>query len=210
MSTPKIIKELFIGGKYVKSVQGKTFKVINPADESIIAEVQKAGHEDVDKAIQAARDTFEKGVWTRLDPTDRAQRIFKLADLIQKNADELAVLESMDNGKPAHIARVADMEMVHSVFRYYAGWVDKIRGSTLSPDGPFFAYTKKEPVGVVGQIIPWNFPLAMFSWKVAPALAAGCSIVIKAAEQTPLTALRMGELMQEAGIPAGVVNILSG
>lgn len=136
--------------------------------------------------------------------------MYRLADLIKKNQEELGVLESLDNGKPAHIAKAVDIEMVYRVIKYYAGWVDKIRGHTIPTDGPFFAYTKKEPVGVVGQIIPWNFPLAMVSWKLGPALAAGCTVVMKTAEQTPLTALRIAELIKEAGFPDGVVNIVPG
>lgn len=191
MTTPRIVKNLFIGGKFVKSVSGKTFDVINPADETVTATIDRGCNQDIDHAVKAARNAFDNGPWTRMDPSARADCMFRLADLIKKNQDELGTLESIDNGKPAHIAKAVDIQMVYRVIKYYAGWVDKIRGSTLPVDGPFFAYTKKQPVGVVGQIIPWNFPLAMVSWKLGPALAAGCTVVMKTAEQTPLTALRI-------------------
>lgn len=210
MALPRIIKDHFIGGKFVKSLSGKTFNVINPTDESVLATVQRADSHDVDAAVKSARNAFENGPWSRMDPTDRASLLFKLAELIRKNTDELAALEAINNGKPAAIAKAADLELTYRCYRYYAGWVDKIRGHTINADGPFFTYTKREPVGVVGQIIPWNFPILMQAWKLAPALAAGCTVVMKTAEQTPLTALRVAELIQEAGFPEGVVNILSG
>jgi aldehyde dehydrogenase (NAD+) len=181
MTTPKIVKNLFIGGKFVKSLSGKTFDVINPADETVIASIERGGIEDIDAAVKAARNAFDNGPWTRMDPSARADCMFRLADLIKKNQNELGVLESLDNGKPAHIATAVDVEMVYRVIKYYGGWVDKIRGQTIPSDGPFFSYTKREPVGVVGQIIPWNFPLAMLSWKLGPALAAGCTVVMKTA-----------------------------
>lgn len=145
-----------------------------------------------------------------MDPTDRARCLFRLADLIEKNANELAAIEAVNNGKPHSIAIAADLDLTHKCYRYYGGWVDKIRGHTINMDGPFNASTRREPVGVVGQIIPWNFPLLMQAWKLGPALAAGCTVVMKTAEQTPLTALRVAELINEAGFPPGVVNIVSG
>ena len=175
-----------------------------------MATIQRGGTQDIDAAVEAARNAFDKGPWTRMDAFDRATCLYKLADLIEKNADELATMESVNNGKPAHIARVADLNLVHRVYRYYAGWPDKIKGHTSPIEGNFNLYTRREPVGVVGQIIPWNFPLAMQSWKLGPALAAGCTVVMKTAEQTPLSALRVAELIKEAGFPDGVVNIVSG
>lgn len=210
MSVPRIVKNLFIGGKFVRPINGKTFDVINPSDESVLATIDRGGNEDIDLAVKHARDAFEKGPWSRIDPSDRAEMLCRLADLIKKNADELAALEAINNGKPATIAKAADLTLAHRCYRYYAGFADKIRGSTINTDGPFLTYTKKEPVGVVGQIIPWNFPILMQAWKLAPALAAGCTIVMKTAEQTPLTALRIAELIKEAGVPDGVVNVVSG
>jgi aldehyde dehydrogenase (NAD+) len=189
---PRIVKDLFIGGKFVKAKKGETFDVINPADESVLATIQRGSSEDIDIAVKTAREAFENGPWSRMDASDRVKCLMRLADLVEKNAEELATLEAMNNGKPAHIAQVADLTLAHRCYRYYAGWPEKIRGQTINMDGPFFAYTKKEPVGVVGQIIPWNFPILMQAWKLGPALAAGCSVVMKTAEQTPLTALRIG------------------
>lgn len=172
--------------------------------------MQSATEEDVNKAVKAARDAFEDGPWRRMSGYERGNLMFKFADLIEKNRDELAQLESLDNGKPAAVANAADVQLSIDCYRYYAGWADKIHGDTIPAHGPFHAYTKKEPVGVVGQIIPWNFPMLMQAWKWGPALAAGCTIVLKPAELTSLTALRVGELALEAGIPAGVVNIVPG
>lgn len=156
-----------------------------------MATIQKGSSLDIDIAVKAAREAFEKGPWARMDPYDRSRCIFKLADLIEKHSDELAAIEAVNNGKPVEIAKAADLPLTHRCYRYYAGWVDKIKGHTSPMDGPFNLSTRREPVGVIGQIIPWNFPLLMQAWKLAPALAAGCTVVMKTAEQTPLSALRI-------------------
>lgn len=204
------VTQLLIDGKFVNSASGETFETINPVTEEPIAKVQRAGKEDVDRAVAAARKAFDKGPWRKYSGQQRADCLFKLSDLVKKNAEELAMLEALDNGKPVEVAKVADIPLVIDCYRYYAGWADKIVGDTIPVHGNFFAYTRREPVGVAAQIIPWNFPLLMQAWKLGPALASGCTVVMKTAEQTPLTALRLGELIQEAGFPDGVVNILSG
>src|SRR5215472_11221991 len=180
--------KLLINGKWVDSVSGKTFPTINPSTGEVITHVAEADAADVDKAVAAARAAFEKGPWRKMSASQRGNLMNKLADLVEKNADELAKLEALDNGKPAHVARGADLPLTVACYRYFAGWADKIHGKTIPINGPFFSYTKHEPVGVVGQIIPWNFPLLMQAWKLGPALATGCSVVLKPAEQTPLTA----------------------
>jgi aldehyde dehydrogenase (NAD+) len=203
-------KKLLINNEWVDSVSGKTFATINPATGEEICQVAEADAADVDKAVHAARVAFETGPWRKASASERGRLINKLADLIEKHADELAKLEALDNGKPYHVATVADLPLVIACYRYYAGWADKIQGKTIPVNGDFFCYTRHEPVGVVGQIIPWNFPLLMQAWKLGPALAAGCTVVMKPAEQTPLSALRVGELIVEAGFPPGVVNLLPG
>lgn len=210
IQTPKIQTQLLINGKFVNSKSGKTFETINPATEKVIAQIQEADKEDVDLAVKAARKAFDEGSWRKIGASERGRMIYKLSELVEKHADELALLESMDNGKPRHIARAADLNLAMETLRYYAGWADKVHGKVIPHNGPYFMYTRHEPVGVAGQIIPWNFPLLMMVWKIAPALAMGCTLVLKPAEQTPLTALRMGELIMEAGFPEGVVNILPG
>jgi aldehyde dehydrogenase (NAD+) len=202
--------KLLIDGKWVDATSGKTFETLNPATGEVIARVAEADKADVDKAVKAARKAFEKGQWRKMSARQRGQIILKLADLIEQNKDELARLESLDNGKPLAVAQAADLPLVIDCYRYYAGWADKIEGKTIPISGPYFCYTRHEPVGVVGQIIPWNFPLLMQAWKWGPALAAGCAIVMKPAEQTPLSALRVAELAQEAGVPDGVINMLPG
>jgi aldehyde dehydrogenase (NAD+) len=202
--------KLLINNKWVESTSGKTFPTINPSTGEVITQVAESDAPDVDKAVAAARAAFEKGAWRKMSASQRGNLMNKLADLIEKHADELAQLESLDNGKPYHIARAADLPLTIACYRYYAGWADKIQGKTIPVNGRYFCYTKLEPVGVVGQIIPWNFPLLMQAWKLGPALAAGCTVVMKPAEQTPLSALRVGELMLEAGFPEGVVNLLPG
>ena len=202
--------KLLINGKWVDSVSGKTFPTINPSTGEVITHLAEADAADVDKAVAAARAAFDKGAWRKMSASQRGVLMNKLADLIEKHADELAQLESLDNGKPYHVARAADLPLTIACYRYYAGWADKNQGKTIPVSGNYFTYTKHEPVGVVGQIIPWNFPLLMQAWKLGPALACGCTVVMKPAEQTPLTALRVGELMQEAGFPEGVVNLLPG
>jgi phenylacetaldehyde dehydrogenase len=207
-------QKLLINGKWVDSASGKTFASYNPATGSVLANVAEGDREDIDRAVKAARAAFETGPWSRTSPSDRGKMIWKLADLIEKHLEEFAQLESLDNGKPLKIARVADLPLTIEHLRYYAGWATKIEGNTipliLQKPSKYLAYTVREPVGVCGQIIPWNFPLLMAAWKLGPALAAGCTIVLKPAEQTPLTALRLGELVQEAGFPDGVVNIVAG
>jgi acyl-CoA reductase-like NAD-dependent aldehyde dehydrogenase len=205
-------RKLFIDDEWVEAASGKTFPVYNPATGTEVVQVAEADKEDVDRAVRAARRAFDEGPWRRQTASQRGRLLWKLADLLEQNLDELAELESIDNGKPLKIARAGDVPLAIDMFRYMAGWATKITGSTLpwSAPGAYFSYTVREPVGVVGQIIPWNFPLLMAAWKLAPALAAGCTAVLKPAEQTPLTALRLGELVQQAGFPKGVVNILAG
>jgi aldehyde dehydrogenase (NAD+) len=202
--------KMLIDGKWRDSVSGKTFATINPATEETIAQVAEGDAADIDLAVKAARKAFDSGPWRTMDARDRGRLLYKLADLIESKIDELAELETLDNGKPISESRNADLPLVIDCLRYYAGWADKIHGQTIPIRGAYFCYTKREPVGVVGQIIPWNFPMLMVAWKWGPALAAGCTIVMKPAEQTPLSCLRMGELALEAGFPAGVINIVPG
>jgi phenylacetaldehyde dehydrogenase len=204
--------KMLINGEMVGAVSGKTFEVVNPATGAVIANVPEADKADIDIAVAAARRAFDNGVWAKVSPSEKSRFLWRIADLIERDLEELAELESIDNGKPYSVARVADLPLAVDMFRYMGGWATKLGGRTIpwSLPGQFLSYTVKEPVGVVGQIIPWNFPLLMAAWKIAPALAAGCTIVLKAAEQTPMTALRLAEIIQEAGVPAGVVNILTG
>jgi aldehyde dehydrogenase (NAD+) len=202
--------KLLINNEWVESVSGKRFETINPATGEVICDVAEADASDVDKAVQAARFAFNSGDWRKISARKRGELLYKLADLIEANKEELARLETLDNGKPLSESLNMDLPFVIETYRYYAGWADKIQGKTIPISGPYFCYTRHEPVGVVGQIIPWNFPLLMQAWKLAPALAAGNTVVLKTAEQTPLSALRVGELILEAGFPPGVVNILSG
>ena len=203
---------MLIDGELVPAASGKTFPVYNPASGTVIANAPEGDKEDVDRAVAAARRAFDDRRWSRVTPSGRGRMLWRLADLIERDLEELAELESIDNGKPYAVARVADLPLAVDMFRYMGGWATKITGTTLplSLPGEFLSYTVREPVGVVGQIIPWNFPLLMAAWKLAPALAAGCTVVLKCAEQTPLSALRLAELFVEAGFPPGVVNILSG
>jgi aldehyde dehydrogenase (NAD+) len=200
----------FIGGKWIPAVSGKTFETIHPATEEVICEVAEGDTADVDLAVEAARAAFDTGPWSKIDARDRGRFLNRLADLIEEEAEELAALETLDNGKPIGDARAADIPLVIDCLRYYAGWADKIQGNTIPIRGDYFCYTRREPVGVVGQIIPWNFPALMAAWKWGPALAAGCTIVMKPAEQTPLSCLRMARLAQKAGIPDGVINVVPG
>jgi phenylacetaldehyde dehydrogenase len=205
-------RRMLIDGEWVEARSGKTFAVYDPATGQQIATVAEADKADVDLAVAAARRAFEAGEWARMKPTERARLLWRLSDLMEAHADELAELESLDNGKPVTVARAADIPFSVETFRYMAGWVTKIHGQmiNISMPGDYHSYILREPVGVVGQIIPWNFPLLMAAWKLGPALATGCTVVLKPAEQTPLTALRLGELILEAGFPKGVVNILPG
>ncbi|TFH22130.1 MAG: aldehyde dehydrogenase family protein, partial [Myxococcales bacterium] len=202
--------KLYIDGRWQDAVSGKSFETINPATEEVLTTIAEADAADVDKAVAAARRAVDSGPWSRLDARDRGRLIRKLADLIDANATELAVLETCDNGKPISETTNVDLPFVVDTFEYYAGWADKIHGETIPVRGPYLNYTLREPVGVVGQIIPWNFPLLMAAWKLGPALACGNTVVLKPAEQTPLTALRLAELIDEAGFPPGVVNVLPG
>jgi aldehyde dehydrogenase (NAD+) len=203
--------KLLINNKWVDSASGKTFPTINPATGEVITHVAEADAPDVDKAVAAARAAIDNGPWRKkISASGRGVLLNKLADLIEKHADELAQLEALDNGKPYSVARSADLPLTIACYRYFAGWADKVQGKTIPVQGRYFCYTKHEPVGVVGQIIPWNFPLLMQAWKLGPALATGCTVVLKPAEQTPLSALRVGELILEAGFPEGVVNLLPG
>src|ERR1700723_39697 len=207
-------RTMLINGKWVDSASGKTFPTYNPATGEVLSNVAEGDKEDIDRAVKAARAAFETGPWSKISPSERGQMIWRLGDLLQKHLEEFAQLESLDNGKPLKIARVADLPLAIDHFRYYAGWATKIEGNTVPmsgwKQGMFHAYTMREPVGVVGQIIPWNFPLLMAAWKLGPALAAGCTVVLKPAEQTPLSALRLGELVEAAGFPEGVINIVPG
>ncbi len=202
-------KKLLIGGKWVPAKSGKTFETINPANEEVLALVAEGDKADVDEAVKEARKAFE-GKWSAMNPHARTRVLLKIAELIDAHADELAELETLDNGKAIFESRNIDIPGAAETFRYYAGFVTKIYGETNPSDPGFFNYTLREPVGVCGQIIPWNFPLLMASWKIAPALACGNVVILKPAEQTPLTALRLGELIMEAGLPEGVVQIITG
>ncbi len=208
--------KMLIDNRWVESVSGKTFPVYNPATGEEIAHVAHGDAMDIDLAVKAARAAFEAGPWRRITASDRGRMLWKLGDLIDAHLDEFAQLESLDNGKPLTVARAADVPLAAELFRYMAGWTTKLEGNTIplsvpyTPGAQYHAYTQREPVGVVGQIIPWNFPLLMAAWKLGPALAAGCTVILKPAEQTPLSALRLGELILEAGFPAGVVNIVPG
>jgi aldehyde dehydrogenase (NAD+) len=199
-----------INNRWVDSESGKTFPTANPATGNQIALVAEAGAADVDKAVAAARSAFELGPWHRFSGAERGKLLYRLADLIEKHSAELAYLETLDSGKPLAESRGVDLPLTIACYRYHAGWADKIQGQVIPLAGSYFCYTSHEPIGVIGQIIPWNFPLMMQAWKLAPALAAGNTVVLKPAEQTPLTALRVGELILEAGFPRGVVNILPG
>jgi len=201
---------LLIGGKWLDSVSGKTFPTVNPATGETICQVAEGDKADVDLAVKAARKAFEDGPWRKMNASERGRLLNRLADLIEQNKEELAALESLDNGKPYRDSIAADLPLTVKCYRYYAGWADKVHGKTIPVEGPYFCYTRHEPVGVVGQIIPWNFPLLMQAWKWAPALATGCTVVLKPAEQTPLTALRVAALAQEAGFPDGVINVIPG
>ena len=206
-------RQMLINGKWVDAASGKTFPTYNPATGEVLAHVAEGDKEDVDRAVAAARAAFDKGPWRNITPSERGRVIWKLADLLEKHAEEFAQLECLDQGKPLGLTRMVDIPTSIDQLRYYAGWATKIEGSTIpisAHGAKFLAYTLREPVGVVGQIIPWNFPMIMATLKLAPALATGCTVVLKPAEQTPLTALMLGELIQEAGIPDGVVNIVTG
>src|SRR5438874_4384523 len=203
--------KMLIGGQWVEAASGKTFDTINPSTGEILAKVAEGDVEDINRAVAAARKAFESGPWPKLTPSQRGRLLWKVADLIEQHAQELAELETLDNGKPIKYSKAADVPLTADHFRYFAGWATKLEGETIPVSIPnMFTYTLREPLGVVGQIIPWNFPIQMAAWKLAPALACGNTVILKPAEQTPLTALRLGELICEAGFPDGVVNIVPG
>ncbi|KAL4918336.1 aldehyde dehydrogenase domain-containing protein [Aspergillus aurantiobrunneus] len=199
---------LFINNEFVKGAEGKTFETINPTNEKPIVAVHEATEKDVDTAVAAARAAFE-GSWRQVTPSERGRILNKLADLMERDIDTLAAIEALDNGKAFTMAKI-DTTNAIGCLRYYAGWADKIHGQTIDTNPETLTYTRHEPLGVCGQIIPWNFPLLMWSWKIGPAVAAGCTVVLKTAEQTPLSALYAAKLIKEAGFPPGVVNIISG
>jgi len=203
-------KKLYINGEFVESVSGKTFETVNPATGETLATVYEGDKEDIDRAVKAAREAFDRGPWSKMSAAERSRIMYKLADLMEKHQEELAQLETLDNGKPIRETANADIPLSIEHMRYYAGWSTKIVGQTIPVSGSYFNYTRHEPVGVVGQIIPWNFPLLMAMWKLGAALATGCTVVLKPAEQTPLSALYLAELIEEAGFPPGVVNIVPG
>jgi len=208
-------RKMFINNQFVPAASGKTFPTYNPATGEVMAQVAEGEREDIDRAVKAARKAFENPAWSDMPASQRGRLIWKLADLIEGRLEEFAQLESLDNGKPLAIARVADVPLTVDLFRYMAGWATKIEGNTIPISAgtkrtQYLAYTRREPVGVVGQIIPWNFPLLMAAWKLGPALAAGCTVVLKPAEQTPLSALLLAELIADAGFPEGVVNVVPG
>mgnify|MGYP005810311961 CR=1 FL=1 len=213
IATPR---KMLINGKWVDAVSGKTFPTYNPATGKEMAYIAEGDAADINLAVTAARRAFEKGPWRKMTASERGRLIWKLGDLLEKNLEEFAQLESLDNGKPIAVARAADVPLAVDLFRYMAGWATKIEGNTIplsvpyTPGAKYLAYTLREPVGVAGQIIPWNFPLLMAAWKLGPALAAGCTVILKPAEQTPLSAIRLGELFMEAGFPEGVVNVVPG
>lgn len=201
---------LFIGGTWTDAASGKTFSSINPATGAVLTHLADGDARDVDRAVHSARAAFESGPWAEMSASDRGRILWKIGDLIDKYNEELGTLETLDNGKPIFESRQVDMPMVAEVFRYYAGWATKIHGETVPVRGPFLNYTLREPLGVVAAIVPWNFPLLLASWKVAPALACGNTVVVKPAPWTSLTALRLAEIAQEAGLPAGVLNVITG
>jgi acyl-CoA reductase-like NAD-dependent aldehyde dehydrogenase len=202
---------LLIDGERAEAADGRTFETLDPASGETITTVAHGGAEDIDRAVSAARTALESGPWGKTTAADRARALNRLADLVDEHADQLAQLESLDNGKPVKLARIVDVAKSAAHFRHFAGWPERVLGDVIPVAQPdMHVYTRKEPIGVAGQIIPWNFPLLMAAWKLAPALAAGCTIVLKPAEQTPLSAMRLGELVLEAGIPPGVVNVVTG
>jgi phenylacetaldehyde dehydrogenase len=209
-------RQLFINGQWVDAASGRIFPTPNPATGETLANIAEGDAEDIDRAVRAARRAFEEGPWGKMTPSERGRIIWRIGDLILEHTDELAQLESLDNGKPFRVAQAADVPLAADLFHYMAGWATKIEGNTINisvpymPGANFHAYTLREPVGVCGQIIPWNFPLLMAAWKLGPALATGNCVILKPAEQTPLSALRLAELMAEAGLPEGVVNVVTG
>ena len=204
--------KLLIGGDWMNAERGRTFDTSNPATAEVLTQVADASQADVDRAVTAARNAFDdpNSKWRKMSASERSRVLYRVAEAVEQNIEELAELETLNNGKPIFESRYVDMPMVADMFRYYAGWATKITGDTININDGAFTYTLREPVGVVGAIVAWNFPLLLASWKLGPALACGCCVVLKPAEQTPLTALRFAELVQEAGLPAGVLNVITG
>jgi aldehyde dehydrogenase (NAD+) len=201
---------LYIGGEWQDAASGRTFETVNPSTGEVLTTVAEGGAEDVDRAVRAAREAFEGGKWSGMSARERGKVLYRMGELIDQRLDELARLETLDNGKPYREARAFDVKDSAECFRYYAGWADKVEGEVIPVSGSFLNYTRREPVGVCGQIIPWNYPFQMAAWKVAPALAMGNTVVLKPAEQTPLTALELARIAEEAGLPAGVLNVVPG
>ncbi|XP_041013369.1 benzaldehyde dehydrogenase, mitochondrial-like isoform X3 [Juglans microcarpa x Juglans regia] len=202
--------QLLINGQFVDAASGKSFPTLDPRTGDVIAHVAEGDAEDINRAVAAARKAFDEGPWPKITAYERQRILLRFADLIEKHNDELAALETWDNGKPYEQSAKLEVPMLTRLMRYYAGWADKIHGLTVPADGPYHVQTLHEPIGVAGQVIPWNFPLLMFGWKVGPALACGNTIVLKTAEQTPLSALFAANLLHEAGLPPGVLNVISG
>jgi len=209
VATEALPTKLFINGEQLDAAEGRTHDVVNPATEEVIASVAAAGKQDVDRAVRSARATFESDKWRRMSARQRGEAVSRLGDLILKNKEELARLETLNNGKPVFESMI-DVRLAAATYKYYGGWADKIHGETIPVDGPFLNYTLREPLGVVGAIVPWNFPISLAAWKVAPALACGNTVVLKPAELTPFTAIRMAELAIEAGLPPGAFNCVPG
>jgi len=202
--------KLLINGEWLEPESGRHYDDINPSTGEVVAAVAEASAGDVDRAVKAARAAFQEGAWSRLHASERGRLLYRLARLVEEHSQELAEIDAVDAGKPVTSSLRVDLPAAVDCFEYYAGWADKIHGETVPVKGGAFTYLLRQPVGVVGQIIPWNFPLMMAAWKLAPALACGCTVLLKPAEQSPLSALRLGELCLEAGLPPGVVNILTG
>jgi aldehyde dehydrogenase (NAD+) len=209
VATETVPTRLFVNGEQLDAANGRTHDVINPATEEVIASVAAAGEADVDRAVLSARATFESDKWRKMSARQRGETLWRLGELILKNQDELVRLETLNNGKPV-LESAIDVRLAAATYKYYGGWADKIHGETIPIDGPFLNYTLREPLGVVGAIVPWNFPILLASWKVAPALACGNTVVLKPSELTPFTAIRMAELAIEAGLPAGAFNVVPG
>src|ERR1700739_2649485 len=209
-------RQMLINGKWVNAASGKTFPTYNPATGEVLAQIAEGDRADIDAAVKAARKAFDSGPWSRMTSSERGRLVWKLADLLEEHLEEFATLETLDNGKPLAVARAADVPLAVDLFRYMAGWATKLEGTTIpisvpyTPGASYHAYTLREPVGVIGQIIPWNFPLLMAAWKLAPALASGCTVVLKPAEQTPLSALKLGGWLAGCRGPPGVVNVVTG
>jgi aldehyde dehydrogenase (NAD+) len=201
---------LFVGGRWTDARSGRTFETINPATNQVLTTVSEAGEEDVDAAVSAARKAFEQGPWPKMSGAERGRLLWKMGDLLMQKADEVARLETLDNGKPIFESRQVEVPLEAEILQYYAGWATKITGETIPARPGAFTYTLREPVGVVAAIVPWNFPLLLTIWKVAPALAAGNTVIVKPSSNTPLTALKLAEIAQEAGLPDGVLNVVTG